>query len=608
MTTTARQGGRNAACPCGSGRKARRCHTRNGTTALGPTAPMSSPELVAARLERRIAALLARVEADLEAERFEAAVTGGKTILGLEPRNAEAHALLGLVAHRHQQYELATDYLLAALVIRPDDPLHRRRLAAVLADVGLFDDAMAQLEAAIVAAPADPSPVADLAALHLRNGGLVLARSLYGQALALDPRHVDAIGGLVLLDMAAARLSDARAGYNSLLAIADPDPARHLVATGAVTSVRAWSGAQSGAYTIAKPSGSLVIARPRYAGDLAQPEPLQVVRPERYVAVIDDATVIGGETAVLARDGSVLFDMAAHADSDRYDLVRGAVRYIDGRSALIDAGAGPIREIEAGFLLIGAASHNYYHWLLEFLTRFETIETAPAFADVPLLVDRAAIRVPQLAETLAIVAGSRRRRIVVEPGQPVRVGRLTVASPGAWLPHDLRDGLLLEAGDSIVDPDAIQFLRDRLMPADVDPDRQGTRRIYLARPRPGRLRNSPELEPILAEFGFASVLPGNLSFANQARLFADADVIVAESGAALVNLIFAPPSARIVVLGADRWDLTLFSQLAGALGQELIYVAGSPIPGSNRKLYQSRFTLEPATLRSALADFLGAPT
>ena len=113
---------------------------------------------------------------------------------------------------------------------------------------------------------------------------------------------------------------------------------------------------------------------------------------------------------------------------------------------------------------------------------------------------------------------------------------------------------------------------------------------------------------MLEQFGFVDVLPETLSFADQVRLFAAADVILAETGAALTNLIFAPRSARIVVLGADRWDLTLFSQLAGVLGQDLRYVAGSPIRGSHPKLYQSRFTLAPAVLEAALAELLGAPS
>jgi capsular polysaccharide biosynthesis protein len=113
------------------------------------------------------------------------------------------------------------------------------------------------------------------------------------------------------------------------------------------------------------------------------------------------------------------------------------------------------------------------------------------------------------------------------------------------------------------------------------------------------------LGPVLAAHGIETVLPERLSFAEQVELFADSSLVVAESGAALTNLVFAPSTARIVVLGADRWDLTLFSQLTGIRGQEHLYVAGTPIAGSHAKLYQSRFTLEPAALHAALTDLEG---
>ena len=157
--------------------------------------------------------------------------------------------------------------------------------------------------------------------------------------------------------------------------------------------------------------------------------------------------MIGGETVVLARDDTALFDLAVHEDAERFDLVRGAVRFIDRQFALVHAAAGSGRAIDRGIVLLGPASHNYYHWLLEHLTRFRTLESSPAHAGWPLLVDRAMVGVPQLAEALAALAGDR-PLVVVDPLEAVRVGRLAIASAGAWLPLDLKNGLMLGPGDS----------------------------------------------------------------------------------------------------------------------------------------------------------------
>jgi capsular polysaccharide biosynthesis protein/Tfp pilus assembly protein PilF len=621
MSATAAQTGRNAPCPCGSGRKAKRCH------AGFASAPPRSAELAAVRAAtaraERIAALHATAADDFAAARWIAVVAGATEILRLDPANAPALGLMGLVAHHGRQLDTAVEYLFAAVAAAPANPHIRRSLAAVLADAGLVDEAIAQLELAVAAA-SDPAVTvgpdarlvadvaADLAGLHLRAGRPEAARRFGESALSIDPDQPAALATVVTLDMAAGRLADARAGYERIATLSDrPSLDEHLIAASPVTSVRAWTLASGDAYTVVEPAGPLEIARPRYAGDPVAPPPLRVVRPETYVAELRDATVIGGESLVLARDGTVLFDMAVHPDADRFDLVRGALRYLDRRAALVHAAAGDGRRIERGILLSGPATHNYYHWLLESLTQLRVLDAVDELAGWPLLVDRAMTAVPQLGEALDRLVGPGRERIVLDPREAVRVERVALASPGAWLPLDLKNGLMLEPGDAIVDPAAIEYLRRRLMPADLarsdaaTPGRRGTQRIHLARSRVGRLQNAAELRPVLARFGFVDVLPETMSFDAQVRLAADADVIVAETGAALTNLIFAPRTARIVVLGADRWDLTLFSQLAGALGQELIYVAGSPIRGSHPKVYQSKFTLAPAALRDALADLLG---
>jgi capsular polysaccharide biosynthesis protein/Tfp pilus assembly protein PilF len=622
MSAAAAPAGRNAPCPCGSGRKAKRCHA--GLTSAPPrSAELAAVRAAAGRTER-IAVLHATAADDFAAARWIAVVAGATEILRLDPANAPALSLMGLVAHHGRQLDTAAEYLFAAVAAAPANPHIRRSLAAVLADAGLVDEAIAQLELAVATA-GDPAVAvgldarlvadvaADLAGLHLRAGRAEAARRFGESALSIDPDHRAALATVVTLDMAAGRLTAARAGYERIAALSDrPSLDQHLIAASAVTSVRAWTLASGDPYTVIEPAGPLEIARPRYVGDRAAPAPLRVVRPETYVAELRDTTVIGGETLILARDGTVLLDMAVHPEAERFDLVRGAVRYLDRRAALVHAAAGSGRRIERGILLTGPATHNYYHWLLETLTRLRLIEAVEELAGWPLLVDRAMTAVPQLGEALDRLVGAGRELIVIDPREAVRVDRVAIASPGAWLPLDLRNGLMLEPGDAIVDPAAIEYLRRRLMPADLeaaDPrsdGRRGIHRIHLARSRVGRLQNAAELRPVLARFGFADVFPETMTFDAQVRLAAEADVIVAETGAALTNLIFAPRTARIVVLGADRWDLTLFSQLAGALGQELVYVAGSPIRGSHPKLYQSKFTLAPAALRDALAELLAS--
>jgi capsular polysaccharide biosynthesis protein len=588
--------GRNAPCPCGSGKKTKRCH--------GADAAPSSLPAVAPRPD--VEPLVLEAEALFGRQRYGAAVDRARAALAIEPDHVRALCVVGGVAHLARQAETAAEAFLAAIAAAPADPTPRRRLAAVLTDLGLLGDALDQLERAIALTPAGRTLEleAERAAILRRLSRIGEARTIAKRVVIADPSAATARGVLVQLDLAEGRHAEAAAGYRFLGAIAG-DSTEDLVVAGPVRGVEETAHAAGDPVTVVAAPRPIAIARPRYAGDATAPEPAIVECPATAVAILRDAVAIGGEALRVAADGTIASDHAASPRADRYDLVRGSLRALEGGHALVHARASG-RTIPEAVDLLGQASHNYYHWLLDHLTRFRPLEAAPETAGWPLLVDAAAAAVPQLMEALARVAAPDRAVIVVEPREAIRVGRLAVPSPGVWLPLDVRDGRMLGPEDSIFDPAAIEFVRARLAPG---PDARAAaatprRRLHLARSKAGRLQNAAELRPVLAAFGFEDVLTESLSFADQVGLAAEADVILAENGAALTNLQLAPRSARIVVLGADRWDLTLFSQLAGALGQELTYIAGTPIPRSHPKLYQARFTVERGTLAAALPRIL----
>ena len=602
---------RNAPCPCGSGRKAKLCHPDQ---AGSPTAAR-----VTARDERApggstLAAMARAADEHLVAMRYPEAIAAASEVLVLDGQNAAALSVLGSAAHRLGDASSAGDLLVQAVGLGPQDPVIRCRLADLLADLGLMDQAVEQYSEALRLAPRGPDAVVGLARCRLAAGDEQGSLRLLEQAVALDRGHHGARKALIWLHL---HMGDGPAGlreYEKVLEIERlnparfrPDPAGNRPHVGPVRDVGEWCRAHGSAYHVVTPAAPLQIARPRYAPDREGPPPAEVLRPERYVAVVPDILAVGRESSVIAADGTILSDIAAHEDADRFDLVRGAVRYMDRRVALISTTAAAPVLLDRAVVLTGAGSPNYYHWLLEHLTRLQTLElAAPIAADWPLVVDEQALGVPQLALALRRVAGEERRLVAVGPRAAVRIREAALVSPGAWLPIDLRDGLMLQPHDCIIDPAAIAWLRERLMPGGGRDDAPGARRIFLGRSSVGRLQNAADLAPVLAELGIETVLPERMSLDEQLEVFAGAALVVAESGAALTNIAFAPSSATVVVLGADRWDLTLFSQIAGHRGQRHLYVAGTPITGSSTKLYQSKFTLEAADLATALRDELGA--
>ena len=80
------------------------------------------------------------------------------------------------------------------------------------------------------------------------------------------------------------------------------------------------------------------------------------------------------------------------------------------------------------------------------------------------------------------------------------------------------------------------------------------------------LKNRAAVIDALASFGIVAVQPERMSFDAQAEMFSRASLVVAEFGAALVNVGFCPPDATVVeIVAEEQWD-TWSTHLCGMLG------------------------------------------
>ena len=120
--------------------------------------------------------------------------------------------------------------------------------------------------------------------------------------------------------------------------------------------------------------------------------------------------------------------------------------------------------------------------------------------------------------------------------RPIQVERLVGATPQF---HNGR----------YADPD-IEQVWARIAARLIDGDARTPERIFVVRP-PGlarRCHNGAALEAEFAAHGFEVVQPGALSIADQATVFAGAQVIAGYGGSAQFNTIFhSGPTTRIVI-------------------------------------------------------------
>jgi capsular polysaccharide biosynthesis protein len=124
---------------------------------------------------------------------------------------------------------------------------------------------------------------------------------------------------------------------------------------------------------------------------------------------------------------------------------------------------------------------------------------------------------------------------------------------------------------------------------------QTGRRLYVNR-RDTKIRkilNEDRLEVAPASRGFESVSLASFSFAEQVRLFASADVVVAPHGAGLSNVAFCPPEASVVEFRDPAWFWPVFGDAARGVNVRYTLVDALSMVGWQRL---------PPRIRHMLAD------
>lgn len=237
--------------------------------------------------------------------------------------------------------------------------------------------------------------------------------------------------------------------------------------------------------------------------------------------------------------------------------------------------------------------HNYYHFLHDVLPRVAVLEQAGVERPERWYVPHTT-RFQR--ELLALWGISEDQIVNSDEVRHVRAQTLVVPGLASMVERN--------------PPWVSQLLRSRLVPPGVD--RIPGRNIYLSRKAGLHNRailNEAEVLALLRPLGFDIVDPGDFSIAEQIRLFAEADVIVAPHGASLANLPFCSPGAAVLELFpsqsmvADYWKMT-----CGVEGLEYQYLGGAgPAAGLRREQFVvADITVDLPRLESMVAALLAA--
>jgi len=301
-----------------------------------------------------------------------------------------------------------------------------------------------------------------------------------------------------------------------------------------------------------------------------------------FRATLAGATFDPHSGAVWASDGTLLLDSIKNA---------GRLKHV------ADAPVAPGVLPGLHSSIAGPIGGNTFHWLIESLPRLHALAGLPEPVTLLMPDDLSPFQWESLSGCLppnvTLRCVPRRARLRVE--RFVLPSFLTTRWDFAYPPRVY-----------------LTYVRDRLYTAcGLPPEPARRERVYISRAR-ARVRRVLNEETVLAALrplGFRSYYLEELPFAEQARLFHDAELVIAPHGAGLANLLFAGPIP--VVEFVSRVVTPVYFFLALALGQTYRYVYPTELgkeahplsPVDGRRYSQARdldLTIDLDALRAVL--------
>lgn len=344
---------------------------------------------------------------------------------------------------------------------------------------------------------------------------------------------------------------------------------------GRLRSVRVWGvkeyvdrHGQNTFYQVVEAGKIRQVCSPEYfEGEKEKIEKFQ--SPDIYLAQIRDACLIGGSSVVIT-DKVLLNDAVYYDKENRIDIRYGAVKYVLDRIALIED-RKILKQIDRGINLVGAASFNYYHLVVEILSRLAFVDRYEQFNDYPILVDEVVLRIPQYRSALECINKAGHPVITMEQDQKYLIRDLILPSSNVWMPINVYDRKQMRSSDFMISDTVLTDIRKAV---GVWRDCSAWRKIFVSRKNTQtvRLKNEKEVRELFAQSGFEIVYTEEMTFREQIKCFGQAKCVVAATGAALTNIIFCQPGTVIgcIIPAQDRF--CMYSTIGYILGLKSLFL------------------------------------
>lgn len=288
-----------------------------------------------------------------------------------------------------------------------------------------------------------------------------------------------------------------------------------------------------------------------------------------YVAELNDVQIVGDSDYIL-KDSWYLNDILVNNDVvcgmplklEKYDNKVG-ISTIDISKSI---------HIDCGIDLIKMWSANYYHYMVEALSRLQYIDQLYEYNDYPLLIDKAVWGSRHYMDLLNIFNDNHRNIISVAPNQVYTVDKLIYPSFHSWHYAVPFDGKRV-SGDTVIDFEAIRRFKDKIQnKKNFYPRIKPGKKLFLARENDARLINNSQVGSFLFKNGYSIIEPSRMTLDEKIECFKDCDIVIGAMGTQFMNLIYAPQGCRAYIICPYELQDRAFDDYLEAIGIKYRYL------------------------------------